>query len=95
VIEEQFSEVPGRIVVANELILRPGLAVNDMAVAPHKLLNKFARFGRKRMFIPVARSVQPPNLSHRRIGYKRVKHCQQRSGSNARAHQHDRLIAKL
>ena len=53
----------GRIVIPPEPIVRPGLAVDDMAAAVRRALcRSAARFLREGMIFPVTRAVKPPDL---------------------------------
>ncbi len=86
--------MPGGIVIQAELILRPGLAVDNMALAARERLQKVARFLREGMLVAVTRSVQPPDLARGAADGERMQHREYGSGPDAGAHQDDRRIAR-
>ena len=92
-IEQGCIEVANGVVIPSELVLRLGLAVDNMALTAHERLQQFARFLCEGVLGPVPGTVEPPDLATGSDRRKRVQHREYGGSADAGAHQYDWRIA--
>src|SRR5262245_41066350 len=87
--ERGCVEVSGNVKFSTQAIIGARLAVPYSTAAVRQHLHKAARLLRKRVFVVVARAVEPPYLARRACRRQCVKHGKHRRRANACAQQNN------
>lgn len=88
-VKERCLEMTGGVVIAAELVVGVGLAVNDVAASLGEQAEEATRFVGKGMLVAIAGTVEPPDLSRGGGGRELMEHGEDGSGADTGAEEDD------